>query len=176
MAVPSPQTPSVLYGTVKIASGVTQFVELKGNKYLVVTGALSRSYIDIPYYDGGNYRDNVDAASTGRSPVSIVKLSGSLLTPPTLPFNGDLLVQSADETPVIETVAPDEIATMMQQDDNFTHTPPHPELHARTKVQWWNNAVPASGEEVAWAWLDRIEMSGNRIPQSNGSVPPTYTP
>lgn len=177
MAVPTPQTPSTIYGTVKITADQTIFVELRGNKFLTVEGALSRSYIDVPYYDGGNYRDTVDAALMGRGGVSIMKVtsSGTVPTPITTVINGDLEVLDGSVTATV-TVQPDEILTMIQEDDNFTHTAPHPELHARTKVQWWDNAVPASGNEIVWMWLDRIEGCSTRIPQSNGSVPPVFTP
>lgn len=169
MAVPTPQTPSSKYAINDVAN-VPIFVELLGNKFLTVVGAASVSQIDLPFYDGGSYRDVVDSSLLGRAAMSVVQ-SASSLNPVVNSINGDLFIGDTGTL----TPRADQIATMMEQDDNFSHTPPHPELKARSLVQWWDT-TGAAGKEVARAWLDTIVGTSSRIPQSNGSAPPLYTP
>jgi hypothetical protein len=177
-APPTPQTPSTLYGTTVVVGN--QYIELVGNKYLVVKGALSMAYIDMPFYDNTTYRDQVDVSVLGRPPMDVMILQNT--AGPTFlgsPYsnNGDSIWSSQSGDPISGSNVVDEVATMIQQDDRFTHTAPHQTLGNRTQIRWFDNAIPGSGNCLAWQWLDQVVgTSNNAIPQSNGSAPPAYTP
>lgn len=149
--------------------GVTNnplFVLLDGFTYATVVGALSRARVDLPYYNGSTTRDILDAAFIGRGPVSVLTI-GSAPTNPA--FNGDLQTQN-DPTPVA-----DEIMKTMQESDPYTHTPPHQNVLAKTVIRYYSGAAGAGdvvGEFVDTAWIGEA----SKIPQTYGSVPPSYTP
>lgn len=169
----SPQTPSAKYNIQTVPSGLI-FIEIKGNAFLTARGALSRWRIDIPQYDSGNYRDAVDSTFVGRAPIVIQKFTDT----PDLSFQivpitgtGDVIAELG--TNALSAPIPDQIATMMQQDDNFSHTPPHNELKTRTLI-CWSTMADGSGNVVAEVYADRYIGSSLAIPQTNGSVPPAY--
>lgn len=178
MAVPTPQTPSAQYDILPY-SGSPVYVELKGNLFLTIKAPKSFCRIDYPLYDGGNYRDTIDSSFIGRAPQGISKIADPGITAVDIPTagQGDILIEVTAAT-IIGPV-PDQIATMMEEDDNFSHTPPHPELKARTMMMWFDGPIVTSapsGSICARCWVDRYIGEGTSIPQTNGAVPPAYTP
>lgn len=137
-----------------------------GLPYLTARKPMSMCRIDYALYDGELTRDEVWAAQIGRGPMSIVVVP-SLVTN-TQTINGDLAVGNGGGDP---TVQPDEIATMQQQSDPFTHTPSHQVVNAMTYVQFWSD-VNAGGVMVAECPLDIYRGFSSSIPQNTGSVPP----
>lgn len=174
-----PATPGVLYDAVDTGNDPL-FVELKGQIYAVVIGAQSRARIDMPYYSGATDRDDVDASLIGRAPMSVIQyknVGGS--STPLVTGNGDLFVVDANAATTSFTPAPDEVATMMQQDDNFTHTPPHQKILAQSLIRYYDGPVVSTlptGKVVGEFPVDQWRGECSRIPQNNGATPPVFTP
>lgn len=161
----APGTDPTPYDVVDISETAPVFVIIKGGFYETVVGAKSRARVDLPYYDGSTTRDEVDAGFIGRGPVSVLTNTGIGTVSP---FSGDVAV--AGNT---TTVLSDEIATMMQQSDSFTHVPPHQNVLAKTFIRYYDGAG-ATGNVVGEFDVSRYVGEGGRIPQYTGSVPPTY--
>lgn len=165
----APQTPSSTYDVVNVSADGSKpiFVYLKGGAYFTVLGSKSRARIDLPLYDRSTTRDSWDASKMGRGPMSVVTQTG--LGSNTV-VNGDLLAVAGTNLPFA-----DEIATMMQQDDNFAHVPPHQNVQGQTLIRWFDGAMGA-GNVVGECDASRYIDSGGAIPQFIGSAPPNYTP
>lgn len=170
----APQTPSAKYDIVAVKNDPL-FVILRGNVFETVIGALSRCRIDLPYYDGSVIRDQFDVTNIGRSPVmmeAVVTSSGVYLGD-LYSNNGDAVI--IDNAPVTGTSIKDAILTDMEQDDNFTHTPPHQNVMALTEVRYFDGAGGA-GNLVGSFRVDRWLGDGSKIPQFLGTPPPIYDP
>lgn len=160
LATPTP------YDVVPINDAIL-YVSVRAQPYITVQGAKSRARVDLPLYDQSVTRDYVDASTLGRGGVSIVEQTGVASS---LPFNGDLLLS---DQPV--TIEPDEVLTMMQQDDRFTHIAPHQNVLGKTVIRWYDGEA-ASGNVVGECDDSRYIGCGTQIPQYPGSVPPIFTP
>lgn len=172
--------PSDPYDAVSVGNDPL-FVLLKGQTYEVVLGAHSRARVDIPFYNTSTIRDTVDSSLLGRAPVDIMivknpsgSYSGSYLT-----NNGDAIFIQATADTVTGVPLPDQIATMIQQDDNFAHVPPHQLVLAQTVIRYYTgplvNDLPT--EDVCGEFpIDQWKGEGSSIPQNFGAVPPTYVP
>lgn len=171
-----PGTPSALYGAVAILQTVT-YIRLRGSVYQTAIGAKSRAYIDVPFYDTSTTRDAVDASKLGRSPQNIVQvIDASAIVPALTSIGGDLAVASASpETTNLQ----DQISTMMEQDDNFTHTPPHQNVVAQTEVRYYDGPVvdslPTGNLLASFPYIQWVG-DGSTIPQIDGSAYPTINP
>jgi hypothetical protein len=172
-----PGAPSSTY-ELKPLDGKVRYVFLRGSAFLTVQGALSRCRIDVPYYDGSVTRDAVDASTLGRGGVSIITAdyAGTLSSAGVQVINGDVLVGSDMGTGVPAVgVEPDEILTMMQQDDNFSHTAPHQNVLAMSYIQYYD-AAAAGGNLILEVPVPLFRGESTQIPQFLGSSPPVYTP
>lgn len=180
------QTPSKFYNCVNITQKIT-YVILRGQKYQgaipVPTPpalvAMSRADVDLPYYDGSVTRDVIDAGTTGRGAMSVMTGTGSPGSDISTP-NGDVIFVGG---PTALTPAPDQIATMQQQSDVFTHTASHQIILARTERQYYDgpltgsapNQVP-SGNLLASYPITQWEGDGSTIPQLVGNPMVTFDP
>lgn len=168
----APQTPSDPYDVVGIGNDPA-FVFLKGSVFETIVGAKSRCRIDLPFYDGSTTRDVVDASTLGRGPLSVINIplgTGQLISLP-----GD--VAYTDNVTALPIA--DEIATMMMQDDNFTHTPPHQNIFGTTVIRYFDGPVTANlptGDVVGEFPVDQWRGEGSKIPQIIGATPPIYDP
>lgn len=168
-----PTFPSDKYDIEPVGDGESDlYILQRGLPYLTAKKPKSRCRIDLPYDDGSTTRDRVDASFMGRGGLSIVKVTsaGTVPSPIATVVNGDLEVLDGSVTATI-TVQPDEILTMMQQDDNFAHVPPHQNVKAITMVRFYDD-VGAAGNCVAECPHDVYRGYSGSIPQYIGSVPP----
>lgn len=187
---PSAQVPSAPYDVQTYSAANIVYVELKGSKFLTITGAKAFCRIDYAQYDSTVYRDTIDASKLGRASTGIVKIEDSTFTTVDYPglnaassvaYGGDFVMEILDNT----VAAPflDQTATMMMLDDEVTHTAPRMQLSPRTLMLWFDNitpgtppTIPTTANVVGKCWADRYEGECNgAIPQTNGSVPPTFT-
>jgi len=149
----APQTPSAQYDIVAVASGAVPpgdiYVQLINNTYITIKGAVSRCRIDLPQYNQDVTRDEVTASMLGRGGMSIVKAQYTTLTASGVQVvNGDLVLggDTTSGTPTV-SVIPDEVLTMNQQDDRFTHTASHQIVVGQTVIRWYS-AANATGNVV----------------------------
>jgi hypothetical protein len=164
MAYPAnlaPGTPSAKYNITALKSG-PRFVQVKNLSYFDVSSALGSCLIDMPNYDESVTRDNVNAGLLGRGPVSVI--TSNTINPD--PFSGDLLLPTGS-TPLPFS---DEIATMMQQDDNFTHVAPHQNVLGRTLMLWYDDVL-CVGNLVGRCWADQYIDEGASPQQFVGGTP-----
>ena len=183
---PTPQVPSAQYDIQPCDPAKVYYVSLKGGQFLTFTGAASSCRIDYPGYDGTVYRDIIDANTLGRAPQDITKVQDPLTeteAPSVLEAGtGDILLNVTEST--IVGPVPDQIATMMEQNDPFTHTAPRMEVSARTLMLWYDaitmgtpNTIPLTAKIVGRCWSDRYQGDSNAaVPQTIGSVPPVFVP
>lgn len=173
----------VLYGGVSITQKVT-YVRLLGPSYqgAIPTNytspslpAMSRCYANVSFYDGSTTRDIMDAGKTGRGAMSVMTGTGSPGSEVSTP-NGDVIFVGG---PSVLTPVPDQIASMQQQDDNFTHTAAHQIVRAYTEVRYYDgplvNGEP-SGNLLASYPIVEWKGDGSTIPQLLGSPYPTIDP
>ena len=166
MAYPSniaPATAPTPYDVVALSSAKPIFVVLKGGFYDTVVGALSRARVDLPYYDGSTTRDTIDASFIGRGPVSLFNGSN---TPEVV--TGDFSTETSDIP-----VQADALLEAIEESDDYTHTPPHQNVLAKTYIRYYDGAS-ATGNVVGEFDITVYRGEGGRIPQYYGSVPPTY--
>ena len=130
----APQTPSSKYAVEACGDGTYDlYIFQKGLPYITAKKPQSMCRIDMSLYDQSTTRDEVWAPELGRGPLSIVEADTGAGGPTTV--NGDLVVTT------LTSIAPDEVATMMQQSDSFTHVAPHQNVLADTYVQFWSGPV-----------------------------------
>lgn len=172
MAYPAniaPNTPGTNYDVQSCGDGsVDLYIFQKGLPYITAKKPKSRCRIDIPLYDLSTTRDEVWAPEMGRGGVSVLTNTGiGTVTP----FSGDVAIAGNSTT-----IMADEVLTMMQQSDSFTHVPPHQNVLALSYIRWYDGPVTANqptGNLVAECSVDLYRGQSSSIPQFLGSAPPT---
>lgn len=176
----APQTPSAKYDIEACGDGLGTkplYALMKSGLYLTITGAKSMCRIDLPEYDKSVTRDTFDASSVGTGPSVIEKIqdSGTPLSFQIAQITGPIGVLVEGPTTVTGTPLYDAAGTLIQQDDNFTHTAAHQNVIGNTMIRWYDTAG-AAGNKVAECAALVYRCMSDKIPQYSGSVPPTYIP
>lgn len=121
------------------------YVLLEGGQYLTITGALSRAQVDVDFYDGSTYSKIVDAAMLGNAHTQFLphlkgaQTSASVDTGAQYPVPQVVLDGAETWAPI----NPD-TAFKVGADDLI----PGITKKTITLLQWFDNAVPASGKLV----------------------------
>lgn len=123
-----------------------------------LSGVMSQESIDVVFYTGETYRDELDAGFIGAARTLLFEKSG---TDSTYVANGQ---QDTGPSPVSGLLT---YATTsdphLEQSDSFTHTEPRPLQVTRTRLIWWSGAA-ASGNVVGHGWVDEVvEFSSNEF-------------
>lgn len=161
------------YDALSIMQPVT-YVRLRGNVYQAAIGAKSRAKVDVPFYDTSTTRDVIDAGFMGRGPMSV--MHGNTSSGAVTVVNGDIY-DTNSAAPAVPTA--DEVATMMQQSDPFTHIAPHQNVLAQTEIRYYDGPVVSNlptGNLLASFPYTQWVGDGSTIPQIDGSAYPTINP
>lgn len=104
------------------------------------TPVVSETYVDLPNYDNGNFRDEFTPFS------NIAVLNTNVAT--AIPY----LVKSTTAGAITSASIP---AATITGDDRLMHIDPRNELKKRTMIKFWSGAA-GTGDQLGEVWADRF--------------------
>ncbi len=109
----------------------------------------SETYVDLPNYDNGNYRDEFFAQSVAdvNTPTAFpIKLNVNAVA------DAPYLVKTTDTgTDTTASINPG----VSTADDKVLHVPPRNEAKKRTLIKFWS-AASGTGDQLGEVWADKF--------------------